>query len=463
MKTNSIIVTILTCFFLSSCNDYLDVTPKGYVIPSTVEDFDLLLNGDIRKIHTTGGAYNTTSYTADDWIPTRLNFDFPEANRSNIKFLSYTWDIDLFNTNNQNDLWNLSYTNIYTFNLVTNSVGDAQIVGNYKESDRERIKAEAKVSRAFEYWQLVNTFAKQYNSATAATDLGVPLVLEADVSQGNLKRATVQEIYDFMLNDVQTAIPHLPDERVNKVRFAKDGGYALLARIYLSMGDYENALVNANAALDINDAVQDYNGLRFFFSYVNKVYEQEQYTQRFQQTLRGPVGAFLDTEIVDLYDKDADLRFYLYLRKYGNDYVNKQTAYFNPCVSISEMLVTKAECLARLSSGVSQDAINTLNQLRVKRMRENLYTDLTTADFANKAELLQFALEERRRELVMTGNRLFDLKRLNLEPEFAKKTVHVVEDVKFELPAGDDNFVLPIPLNVLGFNPNMQQNPRHAL
>ena len=51
-------------------------------------------------------------------------------------------------------------------------------------TDRNRVRAEAKVGRAFEYYLLVNTFGKHYGTSSS-TDLGVPLVLHADVSEKN--------------------------------------------------------------------------------------------------------------------------------------------------------------------------------------------------------------------------------------------------------------------------------------
>ncbi|KAF5273719.1 hypothetical protein FQR65_LT17115 [Abscondita terminalis] len=52
--------------------------------------------------------------------------------------------------------------------------------------------------------------AGPYNAATAATDLGAPLIKEADISQTQFTRATVQEMYDSMISDLSEAIPNLP-------------------------------------------------------------------------------------------------------------------------------------------------------------------------------------------------------------------------------------------------------------
>lgn len=36
----------LVCFLLSSCNDYLNIAPKGNKIPTTLADFEALLRDE---------------------------------------------------------------------------------------------------------------------------------------------------------------------------------------------------------------------------------------------------------------------------------------------------------------------------------------------------------------------------------------------------------------------------------
>lgn len=85
----------LTILLLNSCDDYLDVEPKGLVIPNAVEDYDLLLNGDVRTIHTTGDDNAAVFYTADDWDALGLEMNDPD-NARDLRYLIYTWDKELF-------------------------------------------------------------------------------------------------------------------------------------------------------------------------------------------------------------------------------------------------------------------------------------------------------------------------------------------------------------------------------
>lgn len=63
--------------------------------------------------------------------------------------------------------------------------------------------------------------------------------------------------------------------------------------------------------------------------------------------------------------------------------------------------------------------------------------------------------------MIYTNTRLFDLKRENLEPAFAKETIHKVlgtTNITFTAAPNSGKLVLPIPAQVLKFNPEMPQN-----
>lgn len=464
MKTiNKTYILLATIIMMISCNDYLDVDPVGFVVPSTIEHLDLLLNSeDISR----SGDDNLYFFSADDFDPKGIDVgNFTNPNDANLKFVK--WDKDLFNLDFEPRAWNKPYANIYTYNLVLNKIEAAETSSTYNETDRNRIRAEAKVGRAFEYYLLVNTFGKHYSSSSS-TDLGVPLVLHADVSAKTPPRSTVKEIYDFIIKDVEAAIEFLPTVRANNIRQTKASGYGYLARFYLAMGNYEKALTNANLALYQNSEIRDYNGD------INQAHKDEQYVWSYSLNLFGFVKGTLSTEITDLYNESTgDLRLSKLFNNCAWTYTNTGWQYLcegplssayaikgNRSVSVSEMVLIKAECNARLASGSITDVVSDLNLLRSKRFSTTDYVALTNADFTDKKEALAFVLKERRRELVMTGMRLFDLKRLNLEPEFAKTTIHTAGTETYTLDANANNWVMPIPSQVINLNPEIIQNQR---
>ena len=126
-------------------------------------------------------------------------------------------------------------------------------------------------------------------------------------------------------------------------------------------------------------------------------------------------------------------------------------------VSVPEMMITLAEVETRL--GNASKAIELLNDLRNKRIDGNI--EVSEADFPTEQSLLKFVLDERRREMIYSNTRLFDLKRQNLEPAFAKTTLHKIEGknpLSFTAQANTNQLVIPIPAQVLKFNPGMPQN-----
>lgn len=60
------------------------------------------------------------------------------------------------------------------------------------------IKGEAQVHRADIFLTLVNVFGKAYDPATAATDLGIPLLTTPTVTE-NVTRASVKEVFDVIV------------------------------------------------------------------------------------------------------------------------------------------------------------------------------------------------------------------------------------------------------------------------
>ncbi len=132
---------------------------------------------------------------------------------------------------------------------------------------------------------------------------------------------------------------------------------------------------------------------------------------------------------------------------------------FNYSLGVPEMMLTKAECLAR--SGDGANALMLLNQLRTKRFKTADYVPLT---FVSNEDVLIQVLNERRRELFLHGGiRLFDLKRLNIDSRF-KKDLQRISDVNgsviANLPAGSALYVLPFADKIIANNPAIIQNPR---
>lgn len=124
-------------------------------------------------------------------------------------------------------------------------------------------------------------------------------------------------------------------------------------------------------------------------------------------------------------------------------------------ITLAEMYLTKAECLARLQDK-GDEALNILNHFLSKRYKSSSFTPI--GEMSQK-ELLTRILQERRKELVFRGIRWTDLRRLNLDPSTAVTLHRVLGDKVFELEPNSINYALPIPDDAIILG-GYEQNPR---
>lgn len=466
MKRYSSILTLFAALVLfASCDDYLDIQPKGELIPKTATDYEGMLNyAQLLKASASYPIYMTDdAYVPDvaenDYAVGMNTLDSPTKN-------VYTFQSNIFGDSEDDELWFDSYNRIYYYNVIIQNIMGAT---EATEAKKRSIKAEALVGRAFEYLNLVNAYGRHYDASTASADPGVPLILDEDITQKNLTRASVQAVYDRVLADLQEAEPDLPAKATpNAYRASKAMGLGMLARTYLYMGDYKAALDYANKSLETNSALLDLKQHSVVNAYAaigrtdvpSGADNVENIYIRMAPYVFGVSGSVYGSDdLLALYgDNDKRLQLYFTDMLYGVLPLSRKiwTPYLqtNLAMTTSEMYLIAAECEARVGS--ASRAMQLLNTLRDNRIENN--TQLTAA---NGDEALQQVLDERRREFTMLGLvRLIDLKRLNKEPRFAKTVTHVVEGKTLTLQPNDSKYVLPIPLRVIRFNPDMPQNER---
>ncbi len=109
-------------------------------------------------------------------------------------------------------------------------------------------------------YTITQVFCAPYDSATAASTLGAPIRLTQDVFLRS-NRPTLKESYDQLIKDLTEAAGLLPPKPEYKTRPGKTAAYAMLARVFLGVGNYELALDNALKALAIDKKLLDYRPL----------------------------------------------------------------------------------------------------------------------------------------------------------------------------------------------------------
>lgn len=111
--------------------------------------------------------------------------------------------------------------------------------------------------------QIVCFYADAYDPATAAQTPGVPLIYSGDLG-APWHQGSVEEVYGRILSDFHKAIElGVPEQSMTVVHPGRAAVEAGLARVYLHMRDYENALTHAEEALrrksDLFDWIDYYN------------------------------------------------------------------------------------------------------------------------------------------------------------------------------------------------------------
>lgn len=446
----------------TSCKKYLDIVPKGKIIPEKTTHYRLLLD-QVSPAGKSSGfvrSFSNDLLLSDDMQVTAFSANFYGPADQNV--LSFAEHI--YQDFESDPDWEALYNQIYVCNLVILQVMESS---NGTQKEKEQLMAEARVHRAFAYLSLVNLYAKQYTIATAATDPGVPLRKELDFEE-KLSRATVQEVYDFILNDLKLALGKLPAAPVSKFNYrpVEAATNALLAKTYLYMNNIPEAFKYADASLQLYHELIDYNTLAPSTNFPGTLAIPEGLQNKEVLLYKSVTSAsslfYSDSNLIKLYDAGNDVRM---KAMYASDaifglnfgFIVTEWAGRTPIKgpSVAEMYLVRAEAHAR--AGQTGSAIDDLNTLRSFRYKTGSSYQLSAA---TPAEALSLVKEERRRELAFRGARWFDIKRYNVIDNSNITVIHKLNNNTYTLPPSSPRTVLPIGRKYIELNPEINQNPR---
>lgn len=390
--------------------------------------------------------------------------------------------------------WNAYYSAIANINtalggfpgIVTTNATDAASMNQYT--------GDAYLARAYYYHRLVKRWAKPYEPATAATDLGVPLVLAYNLTELPA-RATVQACYTQILADIakaETLLSSVAGVQGSKY-FTIDCAKALEARVRLDMHDWTGAytvaqslissakypLISTQAAFTsywatdgTQESIMQLAGNSSELPSTNAIYLEVKTATNYDPYF------VPSQDIINLYAA-TDIRKAAYFSKnypviiqgvsYPGTYVVSKypgnpalftgslTNYENaPKVfRIAEMYLIAAEAADNIPN--EPNALVALNALKVAR---GILPVASTG-----AQLAQDIKDERTRELAFEGTRLEDLERWHLPltrqtpQNAAMLTGPAATFYSLTEPADFQKFVWGIPTNDMNINHNLVQNP----
>lgn len=455
---------------------FLEITPKGKLLLQSVNDYEkALFSLDLVNMNTDAQIVMGDDVAAVD----------PYFNGTTFRTQGlFKWDDVVYLPNDNPVEMQVPMQNIYLFNKVINEV--MQSTDGTEESKRS-IQAQARTARAWTYFMLINFFGKPYNAATAASDPGFPIIEKADVTENKFTRASVQEVYDFILKDLTTALPDLPAQLSHRMRLCKTSGEGILGKVLLFMGKPNEALPHLNnsfAALansTVAAGLYDYNirlGVGGSFlpigifgpTYPSTIQNEENLLAK--QSINN--WAFTNSELVlspeaaSLY-KASDLRliFFTNAAYSSGNYPNGLKRRRGPIsaqfgFTIPDLYLLRAETKARLND--LEGARTDLENLRKKRMPV-ADAPIPDAIATVKNDLIRYILEERIREFALNGYRWFDMRRLSVDPEFSNtiRNTHKLYNDQGTVTATytlkPERLTMRFAQKIIDANPGLENNP----
>ncbi|WP_295119658.1 RagB/SusD family nutrient uptake outer membrane protein [uncultured Chitinophaga sp.] len=449
----AIYIIAAVALLTTACRKYVEIDQIGKRTLIYTKDYRAVLDNNSQL----EAGFFMPIYSGDD---TRLLDSNKQVSLADIQSNAYTWATQYWGDTQGDTDWEKLYKAIYTCNEVLAGVMDSK---NGTDTDKQQLYAEALTHRAYAYWCLVNIYAPQYDSATAANDLAVPLLLTPDL-YAPLNRATVSVVYDRIISDLKQAVDALPALPDYNTRPSKAAAYAMLARTYLMTRDFASARSYAEQVLTLKSGLLD---LQTYTSNVPyRLVDPEVIFSKINAGAYPFAGVQIDTAVLSLLGT-KDLRYTLFVRPgasfapafngfgYWRQKSSRETNTVTQGPGVPEMMLIKAEVAARSNdAGTATDILNTLRQ---KRFKTADYVALTPG---TPQQALENVVNERKREFFGTGLRWFDQKRLNKDAAFAKTVTRRFRGVDYTLEPNSNRYIYPIGPKYILLNPEIEQSPR---
>ena len=433
---------VIIAIFFVSCKKYLDKKPdSSLTVPKTLDELQGLFNdAQLMNFQLTPSMPESS---ADDYFLSEATYNYLTTQTQD----TYIWSLKDYKYPND---WSKNYLPVYNANFTLATLDKIPLTP-INEKQWNNLKGEALFTRAYSFLNLVWEYSKGYDKNTSKTDLGIVLRLTSDFNVPS-QRSSVQSTYQQIISDAEESIQLLPNLSANILLPSKAASFGLLARVFLSMREYDSAFEYSNLCLALKNDLLDYNDVDLtnnipFTNFDNPeviFYTEMNTYNSTHYSFRG----FIDTTLFAMY-KDDDLRKTGYFRIDNGYYRFKgsytaNSIYLFTGIATDEILLIRAECSAR--KGVLESAMNDLNRLMEKRWDNTI--PYPTIAATNQDDAVNKILSERRKELLMRGIRWSDIKRLNLEGKNIIPTRYINGKI-FSLPVNDGRYALPIPSDII--------------
>jgi hypothetical protein len=492
MRNIKITLALLVVLGISSCDDFLSEVPDNRTQLDSPEKIAEIL---VR-------AYPEANYMEFAETMTDNVFDSGDLTLTrNRNTQNYNWEVlDEVNRDTPSYYWDACYRSISHANQALDAI---EKLNNDPKLNPQ--KGEALIARAYCHFMLVTLWSQRYNPATAATDLGIPYVMEPEiVLLKKYTRNTVAEVFDYIQKDLEEGLKYVnSDYKLPKFHFNKAAANAFASRFYAVKGDWEKVIAVSNELgnkpvgqlrdyqsylnTDLTTAMKKYSqeseNTNLLIVSASSIYSRSFYSNRFQLT-----GA----QRSDVFEPGTNLanKEYLYRTTSYNGlttiFVPKFTEYFKytnvnagtglpfdalVLLSNDELFLNRIEAHVMTNQlALANEEIDYFLSVRVKNynpatdkvteakviakypVMENEYTPFYALTSVQSSYVKAIA-EMRRREFLHEGLRWFDIKRFALQ--ITHKKYNQSDNI---LLKDDKRKAIQIPLHV--YNTGVEKNPR---
>lgn len=426
MKNFTLILTMIAGIFLSACEKMLDFQrdPEDAVLLTdaiqTPEDLQKLLIScyDVTANAQYGRQQNLAELLSDNLAAPNSNDDYNEVYIRNTIFFNGTIG----------NYYNEPYIAIYRANILLENF---DLIEGLTDEDRVRIEAEARFIRALNHFEVVNLFAQPYVPNESNDQLGI--VLKETSSFDPVPRSTVNTVYQSVISDLKFARDNLPTD--NGVFANKYAAYAMLARVYFQMNDFQEAADHAafliqNGGFSIGSEID---------RWMNEGASENIFTLIIQEAdgRDNSFGSYRSDNVdiptlvasVNYYDtlfvngplaNPSDIRKdWFEFRQFGTADPFYAVSKFNadffsiPYLHLTEVLLIHAESLAELGTDLGS-AVDDINLIRVRGGIAPVNASISPDD------IIDFARHERKKEMIGEGRWVMDLKRRGAKGDLQK-------------------------------------------
>lgn len=465
---------------VTGCKDFLVREPK------LQQSTELTLSTYSGLNDATFGAYYylaSTGWYGGDWI---IDAEMRSGNgkkdnfkNSNRYVQSYTWN---YTEDNTSSMWAYCYYTVAAANNVIDNL-EGKDVDGVTAQDLNNLKAECLFLRAFSHFCNVLTYGQPYTycKAEAPESLGVPYVYHTDPA-GKPKRETVISNYENIVKDLLEAESIIDPSYVRKGTADPAATVnihvieALLSRVYLYMGEWQNAADYATKVIESEEYTM-WEADEYPTVWTADTGSGEVIFEVYGKRTNGAYGSWSDLSWatspagygdpmaakpllslyetgdvrLDTYRTDADEKSgILWTAKYAGKGDNAAPDCNNVIIfRLSEMYLNRAEAIMNGANIAGTTALKDLNTVALKRNA----TEYTAAGAAN-------IQTERRKELAWEGHYIYDLARWGKGvSRSSAASDYPLCSSNLDVPFPSTKWALPIPKRERDVNPNLEPNP----